>query len=167
MMYTSSLALFIALAAARNNGVGKLPVMGYDTYNAFNGDYDGQIALEQVQAMSRLGLVDLGYNTVRSESLHATCLLIVIKFILDDYYSNINRSSTGELEANSTRFPDGMVAWTNSVTAYNISVSAYSSNGKIANTVWNHISEANIPHLGYMTCAGTSVVVFMIYAISL
>jgi len=113
-MYASALALFVALAAARNNrGVGKLPVMGYDTYNAFNGDYNHEVALSQVQAMSKLGLIELGYNT----------------FILDDYYSNINRSATGELEANSTGFPYGMKNWTDSVTPYGISVSAYSSNG--------------------------------------
>lgn len=34
----SLLAATVGLAQARyNQGVGKLPVMGYDTYNAFNG----------------------------------------------------------------------------------------------------------------------------------
>lgn len=65
-MVLTSLVVFATLAAARNNrGVGKLPVMGYDTFNAFNGDYNADIGYAQAEAMSKHGLVDLGYNTVR------------------------------------------------------------------------------------------------------
>ncbi|KAK4551726.1 hypothetical protein LTR86_010962 [Recurvomyces mirabilis] len=104
---------------ARNNGVGKLPVMGYDTYNAFNCDYDGRVATAQAKVMNETGLVALGYNT----------------FILDDCYTLINRSASGELQQNLTRFPGGMRKWTESINQYGVSGSAYSSNG-------------------YMTCAG-------------
>lgn len=43
-------------------GVGKLPTMGYDTYNAFEGDFDGELALEQARLMHEYGLVAAGYN---------------------------------------------------------------------------------------------------------
>lgn len=43
-------------------GVGKLPTMGYDTYNAFEKNYDGALALEQARLMKEYGLVDAGYN---------------------------------------------------------------------------------------------------------
>lgn len=119
-----------SLAVARNNGVGKVPVMGYDagessllerlivyqilqTYNAFNCDYDGATTKAQAKVMNESGLVALGYNT----------------FILDDCYTEINRSSTGELVQNLTRFPVGMKKWTQSINAYGVSGSAYSSNG--------------------------------------
>jgi alpha-galactosidase len=63
--------------------------------------------------MNESGLVALGYNT----------------FILDDCYTEINRSSTGEMVQNFTRFPGGMKLWTQSINAYGVSGSAYSSNG--------------------------------------
>ena len=65
MITPAVMTLFASLVAARfNGGVGKLPVMGYDTYNAFGSHYNGSLALEQIAAMKRLGLIDLGYNTV-------------------------------------------------------------------------------------------------------
>lgn len=42
--------------------VGKLPVMGYDTYNAFEADFDGALAIEQGRLMEKYGLVDAGYD---------------------------------------------------------------------------------------------------------
>lgn len=36
--------------------------MGYDTYNAFEKNYDGALALEQARLMKEYGLVDAGYN---------------------------------------------------------------------------------------------------------
>lgn len=78
------------VAAALNNGVGKLPKMGYDTFNAFGCDYNSTSVLAQVEAMKKLGLVDAGYNSL----------------ILDDCYTLKNRSSSGELVAGTqTRNP--------------------------------------------------------------
>lgn len=111
-------AIVLTLLAAsgvhsRNNGVGKLPVMGYDTYNAFACDYDGALATAQAKAMSETGLVALGYNTL----------------ILDDCYTLRERNSSGFLQEDRTRFPGGMRNWTQSIHRYGVSASAYSSNG--------------------------------------
>jgi len=65
-MIFQPILLLIAAASALDTGVGKLPVMGYDTWNAFGCDYDGAVALEQGRLMQEYGLVDLGYKTVRS-----------------------------------------------------------------------------------------------------
>lgn len=43
--------------------------MGYDTYNAFEKNYDGDLALEQARLMKEYGLVDAGYNV----SAHDIC----------------------------------------------------------------------------------------------
>ena len=43
--------------------------MGYDTYNAFEKNYDGALALEQARLMHEYGLVEAGYN-VGSQSIH-------------------------------------------------------------------------------------------------
>lgn len=64
-------------ALAYNNGVGKLPAMGYDTFNSFAADFNQTTAYAQAKAMSDLGLVKLGYN----------------RYILDDFYSNTERNS--------------------------------------------------------------------------
>ena len=88
-------------------------MMGYDTYNAFNLDFDYNTTIGQAEAMQHHGLVAAGYNT----------------FILDDAYTEINRSASGALVANLTRFPGGMRKWTNAINKYGISGSAYSSNG--------------------------------------
>jgi alpha-galactosidase len=65
MITPITITLFASLVVARfNGGVGKLPVMGYDTFNAFGSDYNGSVALEQIAVMKKLGLIDLGYNTV-------------------------------------------------------------------------------------------------------
>jgi len=65
--------------------------------------------------MSRLSLVELGYNTI----------------ILDDYYSNLERAENGSITPNTTMFQGftSVYDWTNQVKCYNVSVSPYSSNG--------------------------------------
>ena len=65
MLTFTAITLFASLVAARfNGGVGKLPVMGYDTFNAIGSNYNGSLALEQIAAMETYGLISLGYNTV-------------------------------------------------------------------------------------------------------
>lgn len=63
-----SLSLIAATLAgsvsALNNGVGKLPKMGYDTFNAFACDYNQTTVLAQAEAMVKHGLVDAGYNSI-------------------------------------------------------------------------------------------------------
>ncbi|KXL47727.1 glycoside hydrolase family 27 protein [Acidomyces richmondensis BFW] len=87
--------------------------MGYDTYNAFACNYNGEIATAQAKAMNETGLVAVGYTT----------------FILDDCYMQLERNATGYLQENLTQFPEGMVQWTKGINQYGISGSAYSSNG--------------------------------------
>lgn len=47
--------------------------MGYDTYNAFEGDFDGKLAIEQGRLMKKYGLVDSGYNV--RVAMYLTCLI--------------------------------------------------------------------------------------------
>lgn len=69
--------------------------------------------------MVKHGLVDAGYNTV----------------ILDDCYTLKNRSASGSLVADPTKFPQGMQGLTEQLKALGVSPAAYSDNG-------------------YFTCAG-------------
>lgn len=89
----------LASVTALNNGVGKLPKMGYDSkkytpwlkichslintvaWNAFQCDYDQDRVLAQAEAMVKHGLVEAGYNSL----------------ILDDCFTLRNRSASGKL----------------------------------------------------------------------
>ena len=112
-------ASLVSYATALNNGVGKLPKMGYDTFNAFGCSYNQTSVLAQVEAMAQNGLVDAGYNSM----------------ILDDCYTMKNRSASGELVADPTKFPHGMPNLTAAMKAMGVSANAYSDSG-------------------YQTCAG-------------
>jgi alpha-galactosidase len=88
----------VKYTAALDNGVGKLPKMGYDSknhsfehnikdiltivaWNAFACDYDQERVIAQAQAMVKHGLVGAGYNSI----------------ILDDCFTLRNRSIDGRL----------------------------------------------------------------------
>jgi hypothetical protein len=45
---------------------GKLPVMGWNNYNAWHTDFDESLVLSQAQAIRDKGLQDLGYTYVNS-----------------------------------------------------------------------------------------------------
>ena len=115
-MLSTCFLLAAALApavTALNNGVGKLPAMGYDTFNAFSCDYNSSNVLAQAKAMKERGLVAAGYKFI----------------ILDDCYALKNRSAEGKLVADPEKFPHGMKNFTASLKALGISASAYSDSG--------------------------------------
>jgi len=103
----------VGYASALDNGVGKLPKMGYDTFNAFGCSYNQSSVLQQVDAMVEYGLVDAGYNSL----------------ILDDCYTLKNRGSNGTLIADPDKWPNGMKYFTSAIKAKGVSASAYSDNG--------------------------------------
>ena len=91
-----SISLISALVHGYNNGVGKLPYMGWNTWctdgrcglDVCNSDEIKQIA----NAMIQNGMYDAGYRYIN----------------LDDCWSACNRTSNGSLYAEPTRFPQGM-----------------------------------------------------------
>lgn len=54
----------VGSVSALNNGVGKTPAMGYDTFNAFACNYNQTTVLAQAEAMVKHGLVAAGYNMI-------------------------------------------------------------------------------------------------------
>ena len=52
---------FTTCTLALNNGQGLVPPMGYNTWRAFNCNYNDTIIKKQAQLMVSLGLRDLGY----------------------------------------------------------------------------------------------------------
>ncbi|KJA21424.1 glycoside hydrolase family 27 protein [Hypholoma sublateritium FD-334 SS-4] len=93
--------------------VGKLPVMGYNTWNAYYCNINETVVLETAQNMKALGLLDVGYNYVN----------------IDDCYSEKNRSSSGDIVANKVTFPSGMKALTDKIHALEFKAGIYSDSG--------------------------------------
>jgi alpha-galactosidase len=108
-----TLALLATAALAFDDGVGRLPAMGYDTYNAFAGDYDAELCLAQAKIMQDSGLVAAGYT----------------QFILDDFYAEKQRNASGYMVENSTMFPDGIPAFSKQMNALGVQLAAYGDRG--------------------------------------
>ncbi|KAH7912366.1 glycoside hydrolase family 27 protein [Hygrophoropsis aurantiaca] len=116
-MSLKSLAAAIALLTALpvnaiTNGVGELPVMGYNAWNAFACNVNETLMIETAQYMVSYGLLDVGYNHVN----------------LDDCWAMKNRSSTGEVVSDTTRFPD-MKNMTDQLHALGFQAGIYSDSG--------------------------------------
>jgi len=103
----------LAYAAQSAKKVQKLPAMGYDTYNAFAGDYDADLCVAQAQVMKKSGLVAAGYT----------------QFILDDFYIERQRNATGHMVADPTKFPNGIPALSKSMNKLGIKLAAYGDRG--------------------------------------
>lgn len=93
-LYASFLLTLALVSRCRSLDVGRLPTMGWNSWNAFGCDVNETSILSAAKSIISLGLQDLGYDTI----------------VLDDCWSmKTGRSnSTGRLLPNTTRFPDGI-----------------------------------------------------------
>ncbi|MET8053641.1 lectin [Streptosporangium sp. NPDC005286] len=81
-------------AQALNNGVGRTPPMGWNTWNTFGCNINETLIRQTADALVSNGMRDLGYQYV----------------VVDDCWFNPNRDSAGNIQANLSRFPSGMKA---------------------------------------------------------
>ncbi|KAF5371640.1 hypothetical protein D9758_003577 [Tetrapyrgos nigripes] len=93
--------------------VGRLPFMGYNTWNAYHCDINETLIHETAELMIKLGLKDVGYNYLN----------------LDDCYSERNRSASGDIIANATSFPSGMKNLTDFIHGLGLKAGIYSDSG--------------------------------------
>ncbi|PBL04296.1 glycoside hydrolase family 27 protein [Armillaria gallica] len=88
--------LFLSLISlpviALENGVGRLPFMGYNTWNAYYCNIDEDTIYETAELIVSLGLKDVGYEYMN----------------IDDCYAEKQRNSSGDIVENAKRFPSGM-----------------------------------------------------------
>ncbi|KAL8947955.1 MAG: hypothetical protein Q9222_005814 [Ikaeria aurantiellina] len=103
-----------ALGSKSYNDLAKTPQMGWDNWNAYGCEIDAETLLETAQKMVDYGLRDLGYKYV----------------ILDDCWSEPQRSENGSLVANSTKFPDGIKAVSDQIHDLGLLFGMYSSAGE-------------------------------------
>ncbi|KAF5357189.1 hypothetical protein D9756_006385 [Leucocoprinus leucothites] len=109
-------ALLVALSKpsqSLDNGVGKLPFMGWNTWNAYHCDISEQIVLDNAKLIKSLGLLDVGYQYIN----------------IDDCYAEKERSPEGDIVANKERFASGMNNLTSQVHAMGFKAGIYSCSG--------------------------------------
>jgi alpha-galactosidase len=83
-----------APALALDNGVGRTPPMGWNSWNTFGCNINEALIRGMADSIVSSGLRDLGYQYV----------------VVDDCWFNPNRDSAGNLQGDPTRFPSGMKA---------------------------------------------------------
>ncbi|WBB82302.1 ricin-type beta-trefoil lectin domain protein [Micromonospora sp. WMMD882] len=81
-------------AQALNNGVGRTPPMGWNSWNTFGCNISETLIKQMADAIVNSGMRDLGYKYV----------------VVDDCWMNPTRDAQGNLQANPSRFPSGMKA---------------------------------------------------------
>ncbi|GLB45186.1 putative alpha galactosidase A [Lyophyllum shimeji] len=103
----------VGLDLAGNHTVGRLPFMGYNTWNAYYCDISEEKVLNTAKLMKSHGLIDVGYDHMN----------------LDDCYSEKERSPSGDIVANKERFPSGMKHLTNELHKLGLKAGIYSDSG--------------------------------------
>ncbi|KAI0066985.1 glycoside hydrolase [Artomyces pyxidatus] len=96
-----------------NNGVAKFPALGYNTWNAYQCNIDQDLLITTAQLMKSLGLQAAGYEYVN----------------IDDCWAMKNRSATGELVADTTRFSRGMKNLTSQIHDLGFKAGIYGDSG--------------------------------------
>jgi len=98
---------------ALNNGVGRLPVLGYNTWNAYQCNINEDLILTTAQLMKSLGLQAAGYNHVN----------------IDDCWAEKNRTAEGDLIENKVRFKSGFTKLNEQIHALGFKTGIYSDSG--------------------------------------
>src|SRR6187549_459155 len=81
-------------AQALDNGVGRTPPMGWNSWNTFGCNINESLIRGMADSIVNTGMRDAGYQYV----------------VVDDCWMNPNRDTNGNLQADPTRFPSGMKA---------------------------------------------------------
>lgn len=109
----SLLAISARGVQALDNGIGQLPALGYNTWNAYQCNIDEDLMLSTAQLMQSLGLQDAGYEFVN----------------IDDCYAEKNRSADGFIVEDHIRFKSGMKNLTDQIHALGFKTGIYSDSG--------------------------------------
>lgn len=106
-----------AAAVSLPNDVGKLPSLGFNSWNAFACNINEQIFLEAASVLLKEGLKDVGYTYVN----------------IDDCWSikSGRDSATGRIMPDLTKFPDGIQGTAQKIHDMGLKIGIYSSAGEI------------------------------------
>ncbi|GAB7045347.1 glycoside hydrolase family 27 protein [Catenuloplanes indicus] len=96
-------------AHALDNGVGRTPPMGWNSWNTFFCNINEQLIRQTADSIVSSGMRDLGYQYV----------------VVDDCWMSPNRDANGNLQAEPSRFPSGMKALGDYLHARNLKFGIY------------------------------------------
>ncbi|KAF1950610.1 putative alpha-galactosidase B [Byssothecium circinans] len=107
--------LLTPVTGLESNGLGKLPALGWNSWNAFHCDIQESLFLDAAQSLVDLGFKDAGYQYVN----------------IDDCWSmkDGRDANTGRLLPNLTRFPDGINGTADKIHDLGLKIGIYSSAG--------------------------------------
>lgn len=111
------LTLPVAYGWVREDGVGRLPAMGWNSWNAYFCEIDAQKLMDAANALVDKGFKDAGYT-------YLNC---------DDCWQNHNGrdNTTHQLLPNMTKFPDGIKGVADKVHDMGLKFGIYSSAGTL------------------------------------
>ncbi|KAL6897322.1 hypothetical protein ACP4OV_007018 [Aristida adscensionis] len=102
-----------ARRAALENGLGRTPQMGWNSWNHFHRNINEVIIRQIADAMVDTGLAKLGYQYIN----------------IDDYWAAYDRDSQGNLVANASTFPSGIMALADYVHGKGLKLGIYGDAG--------------------------------------
>ncbi|XP_066399176.1 alpha-galactosidase-like [Miscanthus floridulus] len=103
----------VARRAALENGLGRTPQMGWNSWNHFHRNINEEIIRQIADAMVDTGLAKLGYEYIN----------------IDDYWAAYDRDSQSNLAANASTFPSGVTALADYVHGKGLKLGIYSDAG--------------------------------------
>uniref|UniRef100_A0A1D2A6Z5 Alpha-galactosidase n=1 Tax=Auxenochlorella protothecoides TaxID=3075 RepID=A0A1D2A6Z5_AUXPR len=106
-------ALFVRPCASLDNGLALKPAMGFNTWSSFALRVNEEDVRQTADLLVSLGLKDMGYTYL----------------VLDDGWSEHERTPDGDLVADYSRFPGGMAALAGHIHARNLSFGMYADSG--------------------------------------
>lgn len=113
MIVRLSLTATAMASAAVASALGNTPQMGFNTWNSFKANYNQSTIHDVADLMISLGLKDAGYNYL----------------LLDEGWSDMERTDEGYLQANRTTFPDGIKPLASQVHGMGLKIGLYGDSG--------------------------------------
>ncbi|EJC99288.1 alpha-galactosidase/alpha-n-acetylgalactosaminidase [Fomitiporia mediterranea MF3/22] len=109
-----ALAVLCSLTRATDNGLAVTPQMGWNTWNAFGCSTSEDLLLSTGKLIAGLGLRDLGY-----------------KYVVQDDCWSAGRNSTGHLQVDTTKFPNGLSTVADELHGLGLGFGIYSDAGAL------------------------------------
>ncbi|OBZ67294.1 putative alpha-galactosidase B [Grifola frondosa] len=108
-----TIAALLHAVSALDNGVARLPVLGYNTWNAYQCNIDEDLIITTAKLMKSLGLQSAGYTHVN----------------LDDCYAEKNRTAEGLITPDKVKFKSGFNNLTDQLHSIGFKAGIYSDSG--------------------------------------
>ncbi|KAK4504739.1 hypothetical protein PRZ48_002701 [Zasmidium cellare] len=107
----------VALGLEAPGGIGRLPAMGWNSWNAYHCDIDESKFLTAAKAMVSMGFKDLGYEYINIDDC----------WQIKDHRDNV----TGKLIPDTSKFSDGISGLANTIHDMGLKIGIYSSAGTL------------------------------------